>query len=254
MAATGQRSSSTISYSRDGVMPNWGARLDDEHHQGTRGLRALPRRRAMTIQARCHRRLRRPAGQQEEQPDPLLAKRVKIHPKRASGFFRRLKWIVMAVTLSIYYVTPWLRWDRGPGAPDQAVLIDFAHRRFYFFFIETLAAGGLLPHRPADHGGHRPLPHDQCRRASMVRLYLSADGLDRSFPGRGARDRGRSQRAHQARSAPFSFSKLRKRVSKHAALAADRAWRRAAPGSSTSPTRRRWPNELIQFQAPRSPI
>ncbi|HEX4569993.1 MAG TPA: 4Fe-4S binding protein, partial [Dongiaceae bacterium] len=66
----------------------------------------------------------------------LYKKREKIHPKRAKGFFRRLKWIVMAVTLTIYYLTPWLRWDRGPGAPDQAVLIDFPERRFYFFFIE----------------------------------------------------------------------------------------------------------------------
>ena len=29
-----------------------------------------------------------------------------------------------------------MRWDRGPFAPDQAVLIDLANRRFYFFFIE----------------------------------------------------------------------------------------------------------------------
>ena len=42
----------------------------------------------------------------------------------------------MAVTLGIYYLTPWLRWDRGPYAPDQAVLVDLANRRFYFFFIE----------------------------------------------------------------------------------------------------------------------
>jgi polyferredoxin len=40
------------------------------------------------------------------------------------------------VTLAIYYVTPWLRWDRGPYAPDQAVLVDLAHRRFYMFEIE----------------------------------------------------------------------------------------------------------------------
>ena len=32
--------------------------------------------------------------------------------------------------------TPWIRWDRGPFAPDQAVLLDFPHRRFYFFWIE----------------------------------------------------------------------------------------------------------------------
>ena len=62
--------------------------------------------------------------------------RVKIHPKRVSGFYRSLKWWIMILTLGVYYVTPWLRWDRGVGVPDQAVLIDFAHRRFYFLFIE----------------------------------------------------------------------------------------------------------------------
>ncbi|MDD9911404.1 MAG: cytochrome c oxidase accessory protein CcoG [Ahrensia sp.] len=66
----------------------------------------------------------------------LYEARKKIHPKRAEGFYRRLKWWVMLVTLGIYYLTPWLRWDRGPGAPDQAVLVDLDNRRFYFFFIE----------------------------------------------------------------------------------------------------------------------
>ena len=66
----------------------------------------------------------------------LYAARQKIHPKRASGSFRSLKWVIMAVTLGIYYITPWLRWDRGEFAPDQAVLIDMASRRFYFFFID----------------------------------------------------------------------------------------------------------------------
>ena len=42
----------------------------------------------------------------------------------------------MAFTLGIYYITPWIRWDRGPELPDQAVLVDLANRRFYFFFIE----------------------------------------------------------------------------------------------------------------------
>ena len=66
----------------------------------------------------------------------LYAARKKIHPKRAKGFFRSLKWVIMLVTLGIYYATPWLRWDRGPHAPDQAVLVDLANSRFYFFFIE----------------------------------------------------------------------------------------------------------------------
>lgn len=66
----------------------------------------------------------------------LYAPRVKIYPKRAHGTFRTIKWIVMAVTLSIYYLVPWIRWDRGPYLPDQAVLIDFPSRRFFFFFLE----------------------------------------------------------------------------------------------------------------------
>ena len=66
----------------------------------------------------------------------LYEKRRRIHPKAAHGTFRRLKWAVMAVTLAIYYLTPWIRWDRGLNAPDQAVLIDIPARRFYFFFIE----------------------------------------------------------------------------------------------------------------------
>ena len=66
---------------------------------------------------------------------PLYAARKKIFPKRASGNFRRFKWLIMAITLGIY-LTPWLRWDRGPYAPDQAVLVDLANRRFYFFPIE----------------------------------------------------------------------------------------------------------------------
>ncbi|WP_421860081.1 cytochrome c oxidase accessory protein CcoG [Parvibaculum sp.] len=71
-----------------------------------------------------------------EKNRPLYASRVKVYPKLVHGTFRRLKWLVMAVTLTIYYVTPWLRWDRGPNLPDQAVLLDFPSRRFYFFFLE----------------------------------------------------------------------------------------------------------------------
>ncbi len=66
----------------------------------------------------------------------LYKAREQIYPKLVFGKFRSLKWFLMAVTLSIYYLVPFIRWDRGEGAPDQAVLIDFAGRRFYFFFIE----------------------------------------------------------------------------------------------------------------------
>jgi len=66
----------------------------------------------------------------------LYKSRVPIYPKEAEGHYRSMKWAMMAFTLTIYYVTPWLRWNRGASAPNQAVLVDLAHERFYFFFIE----------------------------------------------------------------------------------------------------------------------
>lgn len=71
-----------------------------------------------------------------QKEEPLYADRVKVYPKRVSGTFRKLKWWIVGVLLAIYYLVPWIRWDRGPGAPDQAVLIDMPNRRAYFFFIE----------------------------------------------------------------------------------------------------------------------
>jgi len=70
------------------------------------------------------------------QPDSLYKSRTKIFPKRVKGTFRRLKWAVLFLLLGIYYFIPFIRWDRGPGAPNQAVLVDFENARFYFFFIE----------------------------------------------------------------------------------------------------------------------
>ena len=71
-----------------------------------------------------------------KQRQPLYAARKKIFPRAVSGTFRRFKWLMMLITLGIYYITPWIRWDRGPYATDQAVLVDLENRRFFFFFIE----------------------------------------------------------------------------------------------------------------------
>jgi len=66
----------------------------------------------------------------------LFAKAQKVYPRNVDGFFRRLKWWLIAVTLGIYYLAPFIRWDRGPHIPDQAILIDLPARRAYFFAIE----------------------------------------------------------------------------------------------------------------------
>jgi len=74
----------------------------------------------------------------ELEPDggPLYESRKQIYPQSVSGRFRRIKWGLMGFCLGVYYLLPFVRWNRGLGAPDQAVLIDLPNSRFYFFFIE----------------------------------------------------------------------------------------------------------------------
>jgi cytochrome c oxidase accessory protein FixG len=67
---------------------------------------------------------------------PLYASDKKVYPQAVNGHFRKIKWAFMAFALGLYYLLPFVRWHRGEAAPDQAVLVDIPHRRFYFFFIE----------------------------------------------------------------------------------------------------------------------
>ncbi|MER2604862.1 MAG: cytochrome c oxidase accessory protein CcoG [Siculibacillus sp.] len=61
---------------------------------------------------------------------------IKVYPAAVQGTIRKIKWALLIVMLTVYYTLPFLRWHRGEGLPDQAVLADIAGRRFYFFFIE----------------------------------------------------------------------------------------------------------------------
>ena len=159
----------------------------------------------------------------------LYKKREQIYPKLAHGFFRNVKWAAMVVLLAIYYITPWLRWDRGVGRPDQAVLIDFEGRRFYFFFIElwpqevyyivgllVLAAFGIFL-SSALFG--RVWCGYACPQTVWTDLYIY---VERWIEG------DRNERMRLAK-APFSLSKARKKIAKHSlwlliALATGGAW------------------------------
>ncbi|MCA3745479.1 MAG: cytochrome c oxidase accessory protein CcoG, partial [Phenylobacterium sp.] len=66
----------------------------------------------------------------------LYKPRTPIYPKHVRGRWRSLKWGLMVATLAIYYITPWIRWDRPGALPDQAVLVDFEGRRFYMFGLQ----------------------------------------------------------------------------------------------------------------------
>jgi cytochrome c oxidase accessory protein FixG len=71
-----------------------------------------------------------------EPSDELYESRKQIYPQSVSGTFRSIKWGLLIGGMLIYYFLPFLRWDRGPDLPSQAVLVDLAGGRFYFFGIE----------------------------------------------------------------------------------------------------------------------
>ncbi len=66
----------------------------------------------------------------------LFEARKRIFPQYVKGKFRKIKSVLNIIFLSIYLFFPLLRFDRGPDAPNQAILFDFPHSKFYFFFIE----------------------------------------------------------------------------------------------------------------------
>ena len=160
---------------------------------------------------------------------PLYAARTRIHPKRVHGTFRQMKWWIMAVTLAIYYVTPWLRWDRGPHVSDQAVLVDLANRRFFFFFIEIwphefyyvaglLLMAGIGLFLVTSTVGRAWCGY-ACPQTVWVDLFMA---VERFFEG----DRNARIRLDAA---PWSLEKLRRRLPKHVvwlviAVATGGAW------------------------------
>jgi cytochrome c oxidase accessory protein FixG len=169
-----------------------------------------------------------PVNSKKQRPE-LYAPRKKIFPKRANGRFRQFKWLVMLITLTIYYVTPWLRWDRGPFAPDQAVLVDLANRRFYFFFIEIwpqefyyvaglLVMAGIGLFLITSTVGRAWCGY-ACPQTVWVDLFLAVEG----------RIEGDRNARIKLDSAPWSAQKIAKRVTKHSiwlliAVATGGAW------------------------------
>ena len=146
---------------------------------------------------------------------PLYESRRRIHTIAVKGLFRRIKWALLIITLGIYYFLPFVRWDRGPGAPDQAVLIDFPARRFYFFFIEIwpqevyyltglLILASLALFLMNAVAGRLWCGY-LCPQTVWTDLFMA---VERWVEG----DR-RAQTALD--NAPWSLNKLRKRVTKH---------------------------------------
>ncbi len=148
-------------------------------------------------------------------PQDLYAKRRQIYPKLAHGKFRAVKWAALFTALGVYYVLPWIRWDRGPAMSDQAVLADFAGERFYFFGVVIwpqevyfitglliLAALGLFLVTAAFG---RVWCGYACPQTVWTDLYIA---VERLFEG----DRAARMRLDKA---PWSLNKAWRKLGKH---------------------------------------
>jgi cytochrome c oxidase accessory protein FixG len=162
--------------------------------------------------------------------EPRLYKaREPIFPRAVSGFYRTFKWRVLIFALGVYYLLPWVRWPRGEFAPNQAVLIDLANRRFYFFFIEIwpqefyyiaglLIMAGIGLFLVTSSVGRAWCGYF-CPQTVWTDLYM---WVERRIDG----DRNAQVRLHKEGWTP---DKIRKRVTKHAiwlliAMATGGAW------------------------------
>lgn len=73
------------------------------------------------------------------QNNDLYASQKKVYPDHVQGRFRSLKNKINTLLLGIYFITPWIRWERSGDAPDQAILLDLSHQRSYFFDLNIWA-------------------------------------------------------------------------------------------------------------------
>jgi len=150
-------------------------------------------------------------------PAPLFASRRQIHPKSVKGRYRRIKtWLGIAL-LALFVLLPWLRWDRGPGIADQAVLFDLGEQRFYLFGLELwpqhiyymsgamiLAAVGLFL---ATSVAGRVWCGFTCPQTVWTDLYVWVEKLTEG-------DRGERFRLDRQ---PWNAAKLARKAVKHAA-------------------------------------
>lgn len=153
---------------------------------------------------------------EKDRPKGLYKARVPIYPKLVHGQWRWIKWALLIVMLAIYYITPWIRWDRPGALPDQAVLVDFDGGRFYFFMIQLwpqevyfitglLVLAALALFLVTSLFGRLWCGY-ACPQTVWTDLYIY---VERMFEG----DRNARMRLDAA---PTSFNKLWRKAGKHA--------------------------------------
>jgi cytochrome c oxidase accessory protein FixG len=67
---------------------------------------------------------------------PLYQKHIPIHTRSVKGKFRNFKTAILLLAFSVYFLLPWLPWERHSAA-NQAVMFDLVTRRFFIFDLVT---------------------------------------------------------------------------------------------------------------------
>ena len=71
-------------------------------------------------------------------PETSFQERIEIFPRSVKGRYRSIKNSILILAYSVYFLLPWLRWEREVG-PEQAVLFDIEGRHFYIFNLVVYA-------------------------------------------------------------------------------------------------------------------
>ena len=202
-------------------MPAWARPARRHHHQGAGRLRPLARRRReMNVPGsipRC-RKITAP-GDAGSRAAGRAAEAERLPPATTARSTRRAQGIYpQSVKRHLPHGSNGSCWSsrsasttccrscagiaartRRPGRADR-----FPGPALLFLLHRDLAAGSLLPHRPADPRRDGAVPDERGRRPRLVRLSLPADGVDRPVLCGRALGRGRPARAHAARRRPWT--------------------------------------------------
>ncbi|MGZ6038219.1 MAG: cytochrome c oxidase accessory protein CcoG [Phenylobacterium sp.] len=145
----------------------------------------------------------------------LYKPRTPIYPKLVHGRWRAIKWTLLVIMLGIYWITPWIRWARPSGLPQQAALVDFAGGRFYFgpiqlwpqevYFITGILVVSALSLFLVSALFGRLWCGYACPQTVWTDLFIY---VERAFEG----DRNARMRLDAA---PMSFDKLWRKTGKH---------------------------------------
>jgi len=68
----------------------------------------------------------------------IIQERIPVVPRTVKGKFRNIKTSILIFAYSVYFLLPWLPWQRSVG-PDQAILFDIVERHFYIFSLVVYA-------------------------------------------------------------------------------------------------------------------